>query len=91
MKDFSLPPYDLGEIGQEVRRLGKVLNVHCDLADPQFPFLRENGYFSMPTISDDMVRIGAKYGIHIERTGDLGFAGVQLQRLITALGSRGII
>ncbi len=91
MRDFSIPPYDLVEIGQEVKRLGEVLNVHCDLADPKFPFFRANGYFSMPAISDDMVRIGAKYGIKLERTGDLRLAGVQLQHLIVALRSQGVI
>lgn len=89
MKDFSLPPYDIGTIGQEVKRIGAILGVECILC--AVPSLKEQGYFSLPTLSEDIVRIATKYGIPMSVTGDLEQTGRQLQSLINALRSLGVL
>lgn len=88
MRDYSIPPYSLGEIGAEVRRLGELLHIHCNLAHT--PEFRAEGYVSMPTLSEDIVRMAAAYGIPMSVTNTLSQTGIQLQELITALRSRGV-
>lgn len=83
MRDYSLPPFDLAEIGQEVKRIGEILNIHCDLAHS--PSFREMGFYSMPTISHDIVRIASSFGLPMVATGDLSETGRQLQTLILHL------
>lgn len=88
MKDFSQPTYDLGSIGQEVERIGKILDVECNLAAT--PTLKEMGFYSLPTLSEDIVRMAAKYNIPMMVTGDLRKTGIQLQSLLVALRGMGI-
>ena len=64
MRDYSIPPYNIVEIGEEVKRIGERLGIHCNLAYP--PQFREEGYYSMPTLSEDMVRIAATHGLHYQ-------------------------
>lgn len=63
MRDYSIPPYNIVEIGEEVKRIGERLGIHCNLAYP--PQFREEGYYSMPTLSEDMVRIAATHGLRL--------------------------
>ena len=88
MKDYSIPPYILGEIGMEVKRLGEILNIECNLAHA--PWFKANGYFSLPTLSEDIVRMASIYGIHMTVTGDLEETAKQLQYFLTELRKRGI-
>lgn len=88
MRDFSIPPFYLGEIGQEVERIGNALNIHCDLAHS--PKFKEKGMYSMPTLSHDIVRIASNYDIPMSVTGDIEEVGKQLQLLLTMLRERGI-
>lgn len=32
MRDYSIPPYNIVEIGEEVKRIGERLGIHCNLA-----------------------------------------------------------
>lgn len=89
MRDFSIPPYNLGEIGKEVKRLGDKLNIECALC--AMPRFKEQGYVSLPTLSEDIVRIGNAYGLAMTVTGDLAGTGIQLQKLITFLRERGVV
>lgn len=89
MRDFSIPPYNLAEIGQEVKRLGERLGIQCNLAhSPQFKAM---GYYSLPTLSEDIVRMAGFYGLQMSVTGDLGETGIQLQKLISTLRKRGVV
>lgn len=88
MRDYSIPPNNLSEIGAEVRRLGELLHIHCNLAHT--PELRAGGYFTMSTLSEDVVRMAAAYGIPMSVTNTLSQLGIQLQELVVALRSRGV-
>lgn len=89
MRDYSVPPYDLASIGQEVKRIGEILNIQCNLAhSPQF---KKMGFYSLPTLSEDIVRMAEANGLQMSVTGDLAQTGIQLQKLITFLKGRGII
>lgn len=88
MRDYSIPPYNLGEIGREVKRLGELLNIHCNLAHS--PESRAEGYVSLPTLSEDIARMASCYGIHMPVTGDLEETAKQLQSFLTELRRRGM-
>lgn len=88
MRDYSIPPYNIVEIGEEVKRIGEHLGIHCNLACS--PQLRENGAYSMPTLSEDLVRIAATHGLRLPVVCDTELAGRQLQQLLTFLRERGI-
>lgn len=88
MRNYSIPPYSIAEIGEEVKRIGERLGIHCNLAYP--PQFREEGYYSMPTLSEDMVRIAATHGLRLPVVCDTELAGRQLQQLLTFLRERGI-
>lgn len=88
MRNFSLPPYVLGEIGFAVKRISEQLSIECQLCS--ISNLKSQGYYSLPALSEDMARIGAKYGIVFTVTGDLKQTGIQLQQLIDALSVKGI-
>ena len=55
MRDYSKPPYSIYEIGAEVKRIGEILNITCNLT--YSPQLKSLGAYSMPILSEDMVRI----------------------------------
>lgn len=89
MRDYSIPPYDLVEIGREVKRIGERLGIPCNLAhSPEF---REKGLYSLPTLSEDIVRIAASYGVEMSVTGDLEQTCIQFQKLLVALRERGVL
>jgi hypothetical protein len=88
MKNFSVPPYDLGTIGDGVKRLGELTGVECELC--AHPALKSQGYYSLPTLSEDISNIAAQYGLTMNITGDLEETGKQLQSLIDALILRGV-
>lgn len=88
MKDYSLSPYKLTEIGREVKRLGEKLGVKCVLN----PFLSLDGeYYGLQTLSGDISRLAEKYGIQSTPSTSLAQLGNQLQSLLCALRQRGII
>ncbi len=89
MRNYSLPPYVLGEIGDAVRSIARQLNIECKLCS--MPSLRDQGYYSIPTLSEDIVKIAALHGFHWNVTGSLNQTGIQLQQLIDALASKGVI
>lgn len=89
MRDYSVPPYDLVEIGQEIKRIGERLGIECNLAhSPQF---KQMGFYSLPTLSEDIVRMASAYGVPMSVSGDLRETGIQLQSLINILRERGAI
>lgn len=49
------------------------------------------GFYSLPTLSEDIVRIAASNGMEMSVTGDLAQTGIQLQKLLVALRERGIL
>lgn len=89
MRDFSKPPYDLVEIGQEIKRIGERLGIQCNLAHS--PFFKEKGFYSLPTLSQDIARMAASYDMRMTITDDLAQTGRQLQQLIIALRERGVL
>lgn len=89
MRDLSLPPYELAVIGKTVKRLGELVNVECTLCS--IPELRERGAFSIGAVSNDIARIANKYGMMFAVSGSLAENGRQLQSLIDALISLGVI
>ena len=89
MKNFSLPDYDLVEIGNAVKRLSQLTGVPCRMHE--VPFLEAEGQLSLTSISDSIVKIGQKYGIASEPTNGLAPLGQQLQSMIDSLVCRGIV
>ena len=89
MKDFSMPPFDLKGIGDEVLKLGTRFGIKCVLCSN--PALRALGGVSLPEVSQDIVNIAAHFGIHSERTCSLPQLGMQFQSLLVQLRSRNII
>ena len=53
MKNFSLPDYDLVEIGNAVKRLSQLTGVPCKMHE--VPFLEAEGQLSLTSISDSIV------------------------------------
>ncbi len=89
MKDFSLPPFVLKEIGNEVEKLGNRFGIKCVLCAN--PALRALGGVSLPEVSQDVVNIAAHFGIRSEWTRSLPQLGAQLQSLLVQLRDRGIV
>ncbi len=80
---------DLGSIGHAVKKLSELTGVNCNLCEA--PGLKDKGFFSMPTLSEDIVRIASKYGISMTPTGDLNQAANQANTLIKNLIEKGVI
>ena len=89
MKNYSMPDYDLVEIGNAVKRLSQLTGVPCKMHE--VPFLEAEGQLSLTAISDSIVRIGQKYGVTSEPTNGLAPLGKQLQSMIDALVSRMVV
>jgi len=90
MKDYSLPLYDLGEIGSVVKKLGKMLGIECDLCID--PSMKAEGYYSLPTLSEDICKIAASFGISVgDVTASLRATSIQLQTLIVELRAKGLL
>ena len=60
---------NIPDVASAVRHLGNLTGVECHINE--VPFLKEKGLFSLPTISEDVVRIASKYGLHESVTGDV--------------------
>lgn len=76
------------DVASAVKHLGMLTGVECRINE--VPFLKEKGLFSLPTVSEDIVRIASKYGIHESVTGDVFTFGQQFIRVIRALSQRGV-
>ena len=79
---------NIPDVASAVRHLGNLTGVECHINE--VPFLKEKGLFSLPTISEDVVRIASKYGLHESVTGDVCAFGQQFIRTIRELGQRGV-
>ena len=89
MRNFSIPPFEVTEIWPVVKRLCEATNVSCRLHED--PNLEKQGWISQTALSEDIVRIGIKYGIPSRYSTTLHEIGPQLQSMIDALISRGIV
>ena len=89
MRNFSYPPYDVGEMGRAVKRLSELTGVPCSMHE--VPFMEAEGQYSITALSDSIVKIGAKYGIPSQFTNGFEPVGKQLQSMIDALAARGIV
>lgn len=79
---------NIPDVASAVRHLGNLTGVECHINE--VPFLKEKGLYSLPTISEDVVRIASKYGFHESVTGDVCAFGQQFIRIIRELGQRGV-
>lgn len=79
---------NIPDVASAVRHLGNLTGVECHINE--VPFLKEKGLYSLPTISEDVVRIASKYGLHESVTGDVCVFGQQFIRIIRELGQRGV-
>ncbi len=81
--------YDIPDFGGAIRHLGNLTGVYCQIhcdAD-----MRSRGLFSLPTASEDLVRIASKYGIQESVTGDSKTSVLQLVRIVDKLSEMGVI
>ncbi len=75
MKNFSLPPYSLGEIGQAAEELAAKVGVA--------PVKSSMGGFSLTAVADTLVKIGEAKGISVPKVNSLSELGIQLQKLLS--------
>ena len=81
--------YSIPDVAATVSHLGNLTGVNCQIhCDPG---LKAMGLFSLPTISEDLVRIASKYGIRESVTGDVKTSVLQLVRIVDKLSSMGVI
>lgn len=71
-----------------VQHLGNLTGVEC--AIHEVPALKAQGYFSMPIISEDMVRIANKFGVEESVTNEISATFDQFMRIIQALSAKGL-
>lgn len=71
-----------------VKHLGALTGVECRISE--VPFFKEKGLYSLPTVSEDIVRIASKYGLQESVTGDLCTFGRQFARVLNALSHMGV-
>jgi|GEM_PF-6206953 len=79
---------NIPDVASAVKHLGAITGVECNISE--VPFLKEKGLFSLPTVSDDVVRIASKYGLHEFVTGDVYTFRQQFIRVIRALSQKGL-
>ena len=81
--------YNIPDYASAVRHLGNLTGVYCQIHfDPE---MRSRGLFSLPTASEDLVRIASKYGIQESVTGDSLPSVFQLVRIVDKLSEMGVI
>lgn len=81
--------YSIPDVAATVRHLGNLTGVYCQIhCDPE---LKARGLFSLPTISEDLVRIASKYGIEESVTGDVRTSVFQFVRIVDKLSAMGVI
>ena len=81
--------YNIPDVAATVGHLGDLTGVHCQIHCA--PELRARGLFSLPTASEDLVRIAAKYGIQESVTVDSRPFVFQLVRIVDKLSEMGVI
>lgn len=86
MKDYE--NCKIPDFTSAVKHLGMLTGVDCKISE--IPFLKAQGLFSIPTVSEDMVRIGNKYGLSEKVTNDVSATFKQFIRIIRALSAKGI-
>lgn len=79
---------NIPDVASAVKHLGAITGVECHINE--VPFLKEKGLFSLPTVSEDVVRIASKYGFHEFVTGDVYAFRQQFIRVIRALSQKGV-
>ncbi len=77
------------DFASAVRHLGEATGVACEINE--VPFLKAKGLFSLPTISEDLVRIANKYGLSETITNEVSEAFRQFTRIIRNLSAQGVI
>lgn len=87
MKDFA--NRNIPEFAAAVQHLGHLTGVECNLNE--VPALKAMGLFSLPTISEDLVRIATKYGISENVTTEVESSRRQFVRILNALIAKGVI
>lgn len=89
MRNFSLPPYKIGEMAIAVKRIGELTGVDVSIkidsltGKPISP--------NTTTVSGNCALIGNKYNIPITVSHTFSIIGTELQKLIDALVSLGVI
>ncbi len=89
MKNFHFGPYEVTEMWPAIKRLGELTNTPCRMHE--VPELERQGFKSPTAFSEDLVRIATKYGIPSSFSGNVESVAHQLQSLIDALVSKGIV
>lgn len=76
------------DFASAVNHLGDLTGVECRINE--VPLLKSKGLYSLPTISEDMVRIANKYGLSESVTGEVGTSFQQFIRIIRTLAAKGV-
>lgn len=87
MRDFA--NRNIPEFAAAVQHLGNLTGVECNLHE--VPFLKAMGLYSVPTISEDLVRIATKYGISENVTTEVESSRRQFVRILNALIAKDVI
>lgn len=77
------------DVAALMNHLSVLTGVKCEVAHT--PEFKAMGLFSLPTVSEDLVRIGHKYGLNESVTGDLTAWRNQLSRVLNALITQGVV
>lgn len=86
MKDYA--NRGIPKFAAAVQHLGELTGVVCNLNE--VPDLKAMGLFSLPTISEDIVRVANKYGLIESVTSEVGAVHRQFARVLKALIAKGI-
>lgn len=78
MRDYSKPFYDISELTAAFNGVCKRLGKEQYCSDS-----------SMPLLGQQIAKLAQTEGIHIDPTGDVGTAGINLQYLIGSLIKKG--
>lgn len=87
MRDYA--NRNIPEFAAAVQHLGHLTGVECNLHE--VPALKAMGLYSVPTISEDLVRIANKYGISENVTTEVKSSHRQFVRVLNALTAKGVI
>lgn len=68
--------------------MGRLTGVECEINE--IPSLKELGLYSVYAVSEDMMKISAKYDLNEEFAGEAEALRLQFIRIIHKLVSRGI-
>lgn len=76
------------DFASAVNHLGDLTGVECRINE--VPSLKSKGLYSLPVISEDMVRIASKYGLSESVTGEVAASFRQFVRIIRSLAVKGV-